>query len=54
MKLYIIRDENFEDWQVYEVYDCLIGCVILHTEDWNRVIEFLNNDIPTPEIVTVN
>lgn len=51
--LYIITDENYPDWQSYEVYDRSIGRVALQTEDWSQVVAFLGGDIPTPEVVEV-
>lgn len=52
-QLYIIKDENYPDWQSYEVYDRSIGRVALQTEDWSKVVEFLGDDVPTPEVVMV-
>lgn len=52
--LYIIKDENFENWEAYEIYDCSIGRVTLRTSDWQKVVEFFNGNIPTPEIVMVD
>ncbi len=52
--LYIIRDEQYPDWQRYEVYDLSIKRTVLITEDWQQVVALLGNDIPEPQIVEVN
>lgn len=54
VELYIIIDTNFENWQAYEVYDREVGHVVLRTEDWDKVVKFLNGNIPAPTTVEVN
>lgn len=54
MELYIITDENFEDWQAYEVYDKSISRRVLYTEDWSKVVELFGGDVPAPIMVEVN
>lgn len=54
MELYIITDSNFQDWQAYEVYDRSIGRVVLHTEEWNKVVELFGGNVPAPVMVEVN
>ena len=52
--LYIIRDEQYPDWQRYEVYNNEIKWTVLITEDWAAVVTLLGNEIPEPIIVEVN
>ena len=53
-ELYIIRDEQYPDWQRYEVYDRDAGRTILITEDWQRAVSLLGSEMPEPIIVEVN
>ncbi len=52
--LYITRDEQYPDWQLYEIYDLGIKRTVLITEDWQQVVVLLGNEIPKPIIVKVN
>ncbi len=52
--LYIIRDEQYPDWQRYEVYDLSIKRTVLITEDWYQVVVLLGSEMPGPIIVEVN
>ena len=52
--LYISRDEQYPDWQRYEVYDLSIKRTVLITEDWQQVVALLGSEMPEPIIVEVN
>ncbi len=52
--LYISRDEQYPEWQRYEVYDLSIKRTVLITEDWASVVALLGSEMPEPIIVEVN
>lgn len=51
MKLFIIVEENFPEWKVYEVWN---GRLVLRTKNWAEIVAFFNGNIPEPEICFVH